>query len=311
MVPVTGTAAKISRSNFSDGNIRDVQVFSVPGEVFCFMPLSIESGFPVHVNGSFSVYSNRRRLWEEGIGEQNALKPFEAQWNEALMEDSLVQAYLQLLQMLTSYTDEKYEFHSLWPNPVNVNYPKAWRPFLVSFFNKIIDEEWPLFYCNRRWRRLHDCLILDPKLAKVADCVTIMHLIDENVLSLPEDLMKAFTSSGKEDFIKSHTLTEDRFLREFFFPRVAQIPSQFRNSVLLHILDRRLSKHRNYDDLLREYPSFSCSKDDRSLRKPNELVHPKRKAARLFFEDEKRFPNGRSFPGERACDDVGRVRNGH
>ena len=295
VIPVTGTAAKILRSNFSDGKLSDVQVSSVPGEVFCFMPLSIESGFPVHVNGSFSVYSNRRRLWEEGIGEHNAFKPFEAQWNEALMEDSLVQAYLKLLHMLTSYTDENYEFHSLWPNPVNVNYPKAWKPFLVSFFNKIIDEEWPLFYCNQRWRRLHDCLVLDPKLGRVAHCVTIMNLLDENVLSLPEHLMRAFISAGKEYFINSHMLTEDRFLREFFFPRVAQIPSEFRNSVLLHILDRRLSKNRNYDDLLRTYPSFSCSKDDQALRKPNELVHPKGKAACLFFEDEKRFPMNDCF----------------
>ena len=283
VVPITGTAAKILRSNFSDGNLRDVQVSSVIGEVFCFMPLSIESGFPVHVNGSFSVYSNRRRLWEEGIGEQNALKPFEAQWNEALMEDSLVQAYLQLLQMLTFCTDENYEFHSLWPNPVNVNYPKAWKPFLVSFFNKIIDEGWPLFYCNQRWRRVQDCLILDPKLAKVADCIRIMNLLNENVLSLPEDLVKAFISNGKEDFIKSYMLTEDRFLREFFFPRIAQIPSQLRNSFLLHVLDRRLSKHRNYDDLLKTYPSFSCSKDGQALRKPSELVHPKGKSSLPIF----------------------------
>ena len=298
VVPVTGVAAKMTHSN-----IHGTKISPITGEVFCFMPLSIASGFPVHVNGSFSVYSNRRRLWEEGVGEHHSLKPFEAKWNEALMEDALVEAYLQLLRILTSYDCKQYkiDFHSLWPNPTKVNYPIAWKPFLRSFFNRVIDEEWPLFYCNGNWRKLQDCLILDPKLDKVTECVAIMNMLGENVLSLPQNIVEAFTSSGKEVFIKNHTLTEVKFLRDFFFPRVSQIPNQLRNSVLVHILDRRLRKHRDYDDLLQTYPCFSCSKDGTLLRKPNELVHPKGKAAYLFYEEEQRFPlDDRFLEKERA-----------
>ena len=298
VVPVTGVAAKMTHSN-----IHGTKIFPVTGEVFCFMPLSIASGFPVHVNGSFSVYSNRRRLWEKGVGEHHSLKPFEAKWNEALMEDALVQAYLQLLVIITLYDCKQYnvDFHSLWPNPTKVNYPKAWKPFLHSFFNKIIDEKWPLFYCNGNWSKLEDCLILDPKLNKVNECVAIMNLLGENVLSLPQDFMEAITSSGREEFIKSLMLTEDRFLRGFFFPRITEIPNQLRNSVLVHILDRRLKKHRDHDDLLQTCPSFCCSEDGTLLRKPNELVHPKGKAACLFYEEEKRFPlDDRFLEKERA-----------
>ena len=287
VVPVTGVAAKMTHSN-----IHGTKIFPVTGEVFCFMPLSIESGFPVHVNGSFSVYSNRRRLWEQGVGEHHSLKPFEAKWNEALMEDALVQAYLQLLRILTLYDCKQYkvDFHSLWPNPTKVNYLKAWNPFLHSFFKKIIDEKWPLFYCDENWSKLEDCLILDPKLNKVTECIAIMNLLGENVLLLPQDFMEAFKCSGREAFIKSLMLTEDRFLRGFFFPRISEITNQLRNSVLVHILDRRLKKHRDYDDLLQTCPSFCCSEDGTLLRKPNELVHPKGKAACLFSHEEKRFP---------------------
>ena len=286
VVPVTGVAAKMRNSNK-----HGTRIHAVAGKVFCFMPLSIESGFPVHVNGSFSVYSNRRRLWEQGVGEHQSFKPFEAKWNEALMEDALVQAYLQLLQMIPSYNCKKYKecFHSLWPNPTKVNYPKAWKPFLRSFFNKLIDEEWSLFYCNGNWRKLQDCLIVDSKLNKVTECIAIMNLLGENVISLPQDFMEAFKSSGKEAFVEGQMLTEDRFLREFFFPSVSKIPDRLRNSILVHILDRRLRKHRDYDDLLRKYPSFCCSKNRTLLRKPNELVHPKGKAACLFSEEEERF----------------------
>ena len=298
VVPVTGIAAKMTHSK-SHGT----KIFPVTGEVFCFMPLSIDSGLPVHVNGSFSVYSNRRRLWEKGVGEHHSSKPFEAKWNEALMEDALVQTYLQLLHILTSYDCKQYkvDFHSLWPNPTKVAYPKAWQPFLRSFFTKIIDEEPSLFYCNGDWRKLKDCFILDPKLNKVAECVDIMKMLGENVLLLPQDFMEAFKSSGKEEFIKKRMLTEKRFLIEVFFPRVSEIPNQLRNSVLVHILDRRLNKHRDYDDLLRAYPCFSCSKDGTFLRKPNELVHPKGKAACLFYEEEQRFPlDDRFLEKERA-----------
>ena len=290
VVPVTGVAVKMTQSD-----VHGTKIFPVTGEVFCFMPLSIESGFPVHVNGSFSVYQNRRRLWEECVGEHHSLKPFEAKWNEALMKDSLVQSYLQLLERLKSFNDKKYKFHSLWPNPTKLSQPKAWNPFLISFFNQIIDEEWPLFYCNGKWTRLHNCLILDPKLNKVAECVTIMNLLGEKVVSIPQEFLEAFKFCGKEAFIKKHMLTEDRFLREFFFPNAPRIPIQHRNSVLVHILDRRLKKHVNYDELLGTHPCFSCSKDGTLLRTPKELIHPKGKAAPLFCEEEKRFPLDERF----------------
>ena len=298
VIPITGVAAKITHSD-----THGTKIFPVTGEVFCFMPLSIESGFPVHVNGSFSIYSNRRRLWEEGVGEHQSLKPFEAKWNEALMEDALVQAYLQLLRILTSYDCKQYkiDFHSLWPNPTKVNYPKAWKPFLHSFFKTIIDEEWLLFYCNGNWKKLQDCLIVDPKLQNISECMSIMNLLGENVLTLPQHFTEAFKCSGREAFINSHMLTEDRFLGRFFFPRVSEIPNKLRNAVLVHILDRRLNKHRDHDDLLRTYPCFSCSKDGTVLRKPSKLVHPKGKAACLFYDEEQRFPlDDRFWEKERA-----------
>ncbi|XP_046843110.1 sacsin-like [Xenia sp. Carnegie-2017] len=285
VVPVTGVATKIDLLNRND-----VKIQSVPGEVYCFMPLSIESGLPVHVNGSFSVYSNRRRLWEEGVGEHQLFKPFEAKWNEALMEDSLVQAYFDLLLMLQSYNAKQYEFHCLWPNPTKVHHPRAWRPFLDSFFNSIIDEEVKVFKCRGKWTKLQDCLILDPKLSKQKESVAIMNHLGENVLSIPPNFMEAFQSCGKGEFINNHLLTEDKFLKEYFFPNASRISADLRSSVLVHILTRRLKKHRDYDDLLKTVPCFSCSKDGMILRTSNELVHPKGKAACLFYEHDKRFP---------------------
>ena len=295
LLPITGAAVKISHSKPVDEFTHESKVLPVTGEVFCFMPLSIASGLPVHVNGYFSVYSNRRRLWEEGVGERQSLKPFEALWNEALMEDALAQVYLQLLELIKSHAGKQYVFHSLWPNPTAISNAKAWKPFINAFFKKIINEQWALFYCNKEWRALANCYILDAKLSKVSECLSIMNILGVNVLSLPEVLLEAFRSSGKADVITQHTLTEEKFLRHFFFPHIARLPNELRDSVLCHVLDRRLRKHRDYDDLLKKYPCFSCSKDGKLLRRPSELVHPDGKVACLFSDEEKKFPTDARF----------------
>lgn len=295
LLPITGAAVKISQNKPVDEFTHESKVLPVNGEVFCFMPLSIASGLPVHVNGYFSVYSNRRRLWEEGVGERQSLKPFEALWNEALMEDALAQVYLQLLELIKSHAGKQYVFHSLWPNPTAISNAKAWKPFINAFFNKIIDEQWALFYCNKEWRALDNCYILDAKLSKVSECLSIMNILGVNVLSLPEVKLEAFRSSGKADVITQHTLTEGKFLRNFFFPNIARLPNELRDSVLCHVLDRRLRKHWDYDDLLKKYHCISCSKDGKVLRRPSELVHPDGKVACLFSDEEEKFPTDARF----------------
>lgn len=313
LLPVSGAAVQLSFNQSKDELSNIANIHSVPGEVFTFLPLSFSSGLPVHVNGYFSVLSNRRGIWEEGVGEHDSLKPFEAKWNAALMEDALAESYLQLLEVVRSYSDKSYVFHSLWPNPNLISHAVAWRPFMDAFFRKIIDERKPLFYCYKEWRPLQDCFILDSKLSKVPECLSIMNILGKPVLSMPEFLLQGFKSSGKTATITEGTLTEERFLREHFFPNVAKIPAEQRDSVLLHVLDRRLSKHLNdYDDLFRLYPCFSCSKDGKTLRKASELVHPRGQAACLFSEEEKKFPvEERFLTKERAMmlEDLGMVKD--
>ena len=50
------------------------------GQVFCFLPLPISSGLPVHVNGHFILDSSRRNLWKSTNPEELDAK---SQWNQA------------------------------------------------------------------------------------------------------------------------------------------------------------------------------------------------------------------------------------
>lgn len=74
----------------------------VSGRAFCFLPLPLLSGLPVHVNACFALTSNRRGLWtaEEGSAtlseQQHARK---AKWNALLCTDALPPLYAHALEV--------------------------------------------------------------------------------------------------------------------------------------------------------------------------------------------------------------------
>ena len=43
-----------------------VENISKRGQAFCFLPLPVDSGLPVFVNGYFELSSNRRDIWAGG-----------------------------------------------------------------------------------------------------------------------------------------------------------------------------------------------------------------------------------------------------
>lgn len=56
LLPLAGVAAKIKQNNQLLLNIEE----QLLGQIFCFLPLPIQTGFPVHINGYFELSSNRR-----------------------------------------------------------------------------------------------------------------------------------------------------------------------------------------------------------------------------------------------------------
>ena len=66
------------------------------GQAFCFLPLPVRTGLPVHVNGFFELSSNRRDVWHgtdlAGAGAQRA------RWNLMLLEEAVAPAYAALIE---------------------------------------------------------------------------------------------------------------------------------------------------------------------------------------------------------------------
>jgi hypothetical protein len=53
LVPWTAVAVDVTATALSDHS----------GRAFCFLPLPVRTGLPVHVNGYFELSSNRRDVW--------------------------------------------------------------------------------------------------------------------------------------------------------------------------------------------------------------------------------------------------------
>ena len=79
-------------------------------KAYCFLPLPIETGLPVHINGHFALeHESRRHLWRR----EN--EDYRNDWNNALVSDVIASCYLKLL-------DRVRDFHHL---PVFQNLEQA------------------------------------------------------------------------------------------------------------------------------------------------------------------------------------------
>ena len=81
-------AAKILGQNSSHTSVG----IAPPYKAFCFLPLPLKTGLPVHVNGQFYLDSARRNLCSDEKDEG-----FGSQWNKFMKEKVLPEAYVSLL----------------------------------------------------------------------------------------------------------------------------------------------------------------------------------------------------------------------
>ena len=85
LVPWAGIAANLTAPRGQQPSGDDSAVSRRPeGQAFCFLPLPVHTGLPVHVNGYFELSSNRRDIWfgtdMTGAGRMRS------EWNLALLE---------------------------------------------------------------------------------------------------------------------------------------------------------------------------------------------------------------------------------
>ncbi|KAJ7369514.1 hypothetical protein OS493_038433 [Desmophyllum pertusum] len=303
LLSASGIAGKISSDNYKESCLNSK---AVAGEVFCFLPLSIPTGLPVHVNGYFAVTSNRRGIWESTTADVGR-QPLEVRWNQSLMEDAVSQAYIQLLEDMMCMQQQgnipSYESFSLWPNPETVE-SSAWAPLIKSVYRQIASSDLPLVHVGEEWLPVTQCVYQDAKLQELPKSEMVLTKLDYKVVPLPDFAKKGFQQAGCIEVIEEQTMTQQKFLEEVFFPNIMTMPDDLRDPIVCHLIDECLRGHSSYqsDHLLILYMSLlstkrciPCGTDKGDLTSPKKLISPGSTAATLFSADEKRFPVGTRY----------------
>ncbi|XP_078349603.1 sacsin-like isoform X1 [Oculina patagonica] len=269
----------------------------IAGEAFLGLPLGVETGFPVHVNGCFAVTTNRRNLWEDTSGGHSSQKPIEVLWNQYLLEDAASKAYVQLLEGIVSlYLQGKivaFPFDALWPD-IEKAPSKTWTKFAYSIYQNIASSPAPLLKSQSHWVSVKDGVFMDEDVIRLPESYPIMCKCGYNVVQLPRFISDAFHKCVSQVVIVQ-TVTLDKFVCDVFFPNIDKLPSNLRDPITCVILDEYLRGSRKYENPLRESRCIPTSPKGYQMSRPGDLIDPTGAASSLFLEEEHIFPTGASF----------------
>lgn len=84
------------------------------GLAYCFLPLPVQTGLPVMVNGFFELSSNRRDLWQAG-GDMSGDGKTRAEWNIELLRSVVAPCYVRLLLRLSASLGFSLTYQQIWP----------------------------------------------------------------------------------------------------------------------------------------------------------------------------------------------------
>jgi sacsin len=116
LVPWAGVAARLPPEG-DDG----AASASERGRAFCFLPLPVRTGLPVHVNAYFELSSNRRDIWFGDDMSGSGAK--RSEWNVCLLEDVVAPAYARLVAEAARLLGPTPAFFALFPTGVRLREP--------------------------------------------------------------------------------------------------------------------------------------------------------------------------------------------
>ncbi|ESN95266.1 hypothetical protein HELRODRAFT_193608 [Helobdella robusta] len=150
LMPRGGVAAIVDGNDIKTSRKRSKKLY-------CFLPLPVKSEFQVNINGHFAVdYEARRNLWYDD--QETSLK---TEWNIFLFENVIADAYVSLLENLTTYVSVFYNCKQDFSQEDDFSYVSSvdlqsyvnlfpvfnddttayWRRCATNVFRKIADEK--------------------------------------------------------------------------------------------------------------------------------------------------------------------------
>ncbi|CAG2235839.1 unnamed protein product [Mytilus edulis] len=170
-LPRGGTAMKVGKK--IEDNQRGLPLTYIPesqdGNAFCFLPLPIRTGLPVHINGHFSVHANRNGLF--GSTSATHIDDNRTKWNNLLLRQNVAFSYASCLEyskevlpnllnnfknidilkiFFASFPDHDNVTGTYWKELVNAIYDDIHKRALHIFpiYPKFTNSEQKMSLCN-------------------------------------------------------------------------------------------------------------------------------------------------------------------
>ena len=278
------------------------RVQKIKGEMFCFLPLSMKTGLPVHVSSNFAVINNRRGIWTSDKSD-NPARSEEVDWNVSLMEGVISSSYCGLLEALKELNSdsklEEYEFFSMWPVEKELELKNPCRYSVKAIYRSIEGRELFFSASTQCWLTLDESRFLDPNILRVSHSTTA---IPSSVLDVANHLRLPVVHLPPKYHdhldISGSTESERAFL-DHLFQSINELGAiqESRNEVLClalecyaTVLDWKNERFVYLQECLQSNACIPCEPDGELLKLPTELIHPHAAFAKLFELDENVFP---------------------
>ena len=311
-VPAGSVACPLRKSSDADGRFLPTTLGLGPrsrGRAYCYLPLPVVTGLPVHVNGVFALHSDRRQLSRVTEDDKTSSSP-RVDWNNALLEDAVAGAYLQLLSDLVAVIgspDKDISLQDLWP--VRSLVEPSFSPLVSRFYQCVVAQKYIPLLCRRGVGvEFEHVVFLDRSLASVPTVGPLAFRVlstccaGKAVSVISDAIYQSFVGLGLEGAVDGKLFQKKKFYKEVFFPKIDQFPAAVRDPLVLYALDQSWS-----EALIKEHPCIPSSPDGSVLRRPCDLVRPGSKVACLYSAEDGRFPHGAEFLQPRVLTGLERV----
>ncbi|XP_013411447.1 sacsin [Lingula anatina] len=295
LVPTGGVAVQLKECSV-EGSIRYTPLCTQKGTFFCYLPLPISSGFSFHVNGSFSVESNRKHLTEKTMDDKVSK---EAEWNQIILKDVIPKALLFCLEDLRELTcGTPYSFSELWPT-CGSTYKPVCEPLVQQYYASLFsteEQQAPALFSNgKMWENVHNVGILTDDV-KGSNIVTHAERILEDYLQergkiyvkVPSETMKTMLLFAPGEIQGKIMFDLHRLYNEAVFPSINTLDGDVRDTLILYAIDQ---DDEDLNKLLQRYPCIPSTPHG-ELKQPCALMHPKSRAASLYYEEDGIFIKG-------------------
>ena len=294
-----GTASVSVRLN-TDVKTQSLCIDAVKGECFCYLPLHIETGLPVHVSSNFAVTTNRRGLWK---ADDIKTATTESNWNKTLMISVVFQAYTALLLHLKQMQQEgvlvNYSYWHLWPVAVQLKETVPWKFLLNKFYNSILSSENPLFYSKvGSWKYIRECKFLSSNILSASfekelqlAIRKVTDILKLPVVDLPDILWNKLGTNGN---FMSCVINEEEFLNLFYDDNtLSKVPIKYKNIIVKASLIVYANKQhrRTLPQLMQSTKCIPCCPDGIKSKRPQDIVDSESEIAILFTSKESMCPD--------------------